>query len=362
MYDVDRHKSRLGGNDSIDSTVYNINRAKRNLSPTNDLSDWKCKSADPNAHGSIGTVTDTTVTLGSGKSYRDNTMRRPCSAFNDNVHGDTLPNTPTVLTGCCDDWQAFHSPGESWNVKDLADRYKPLVSLDGGPSFARMSMGGAQVSLEEYQRYCTNNADGDNTPLYVFDPAFLKPESTFANGDFVSQEFSIPNCFSNDEMACCNGSRFRPLPPAWLLVGAALSGTPIHNHPMTVAWNALLSGCKLWCCLPPNVPESALLLHFQHEDGDGGDNEEEEDHEFDLSALQWFEQCGELPDDARIIVQHPGEVVFLPAGWFHVVLNCQLSTAISVSLTLRRDLADVMPLLADEDEEFHAFWMDQLAL
>jgi hypothetical protein len=38
------------------------------------------------------------------------------------------------------------------------------------------------------------------------------------------------------------GSRFRPLPPAWLLVGARASGTPIHNHPSTIAWNAA-SGC-----------------------------------------------------------------------------------------------------------------------
>jgi len=43
----------------------------------------------------------------------------------------------------------------------------------------------------------------------------------------------------------------RPLPPSWLLVAAARSGTPIHDHPHTVAWNVLLSGCKLWAILPP---------------------------------------------------------------------------------------------------------------
>jgi hypothetical protein len=36
----------------------------------------------------------------------------------------------------------------------------------------------------------------------------------------------------------------RPLPQAWLLVGAEGSGTPIHCHPRTVAWNTLLAGAK----------------------------------------------------------------------------------------------------------------------
>jgi histone arginine demethylase JMJD6 len=110
---------------------------------------------------------------------------------------------------------------------------------------------------------------------------------------------------------------------------------PFADHPMTVAWNALLSGCKLWCCLPPDVPERALLLNVDQDldDNDGDDEDDNDDDAFDLSALQWFEQCEDLPKEACIIVQQPGEVVFLPTGWFHVVLNVKTSTAISVSLT-----------------------------
>ena len=70
--------------------------------------------------------------------------------------------------------------------------------------------------------------------------------------------------------------------------------------------------------------EAALLL-----DLDGG---------FDLSALQWFGRTASLPDGARVVVQHPGEVLFVPAGWWHVVLNVKTSTAVSHALTLGRDL------------------------
>ena len=86
----------------------------------------------------------------------------------------------------------------------------------------------------------------------------------------------------------CTSTEYRPLPTAWLLVGVKRSGTPIHDHPLTVAWNALLVGCKLWCCLPPDVDKSLLIMNLH-------DDEEDADADFDLSALEWFRQCGKLP-------------------------------------------------------------------
>lgn len=201
--------------------------------------------------------------------------------------------------------------------------------------------------MEEYLSYCGANAEADAAPLYVFDPDILA--SSFADGTLISDEYDIPKCFTFDVMSCLNGSGFRMLPPAWLLVGVAKSGTPIHDHPLTVAWNALLVGCKLWCCLPPDVDESMVL-----------NLDDDDDQEFDKSAIDWFQEIGSLPDEAKIIVQRPGEVVFLPAGWFHVVLNAETSTAISVSLSLRRDLLRQWPLLVMEDADFAQGWLDAL--
>ena len=59
-------------------------------------------------------------------------------------------------------------------------------------------------------------------------------------------------------------------------------------------------------------------------------------------------------------MQQPGEVVFLPKSWYHVVLNVETSVAISVSLTLRRDLIDLFPLLIAEDYDFALFWYNKL--
>jgi hypothetical protein len=375
-----------------------IDRAKKSISPQAELNEWLSSSSSQSSqsiHVSACSSDDngsssSTVTFdyddddddddGGGRSsivFRDNVIRIPGCSFKNDIHGDSLPHVPAVLTGLLDDWPSFSSnPTEkgdgtttsssSWSVEDLAAREvtkttttPPRVSLDGGPSFARMSMCQGKVTLEEYNQYCkSGEADNDVAPLYVFDPDILKSSTGF----FASDEFSIPECFSNDVMGCINGTEYRPLPPAWLLVGVKRSGTPIHDHPLTVAWNALLVGCKLWCCLPPDVDESLLLLNLPE-----NDDEDFDLSDFDLSALEWFKQCGgsnnKIPDCAKIIVQHPGEVVYLPAGWFHVVLNVadDSSTAISVSLTLRRDLPVILPLLMESDEDFAKFWINRLS-
>mmetsp|Transcript_22181 Transcript_22181/g.32708 ORF Transcript_22181/g.32708 Transcript_22181/m.32708 type:complete len:353 (-) Transcript_22181:1612-2670(-) len=316
-----------------------IDRAKKSIAPRAELKDWLSDSSavssavasdsdsdttssdtsDTSGDDSIqvhshvdddvschahdtDTDTDTdAVTFDNGGAqlvYRDNVTRIPGCSFTHDVHGDSLPHVPAVLTGLMDDWLAVLRPFSFSNADPAAGStggtggstgsidstststststsiFKTArVSLDGGPSFARMSMGQGKVTLEEYKHYCeSGEASKDIAPLYVFDPDVLK--STFASDN---DEFHVPECFSNDVMACIDGTEYRPLPPAWLLVGVKRSGTPIHDHPLTVAWNALLVGCKLWCCLPPDVDESLLLLNLH-------DDEEDEDADADADA------------------------------------------------------------------------------
>ena len=112
-----------------------------------------------------------------------------------------------------------------------------LLSLDGGPCFARMSLAEARVTMRTYEEYSEerNDSDGDAAPFYIFDYRALEPASKFSDGTPLTTEFDTPTCFKNDVMEGISKSRFRPLPPAWLLVGSARSGTPIHDHPLTVA-------------------------------------------------------------------------------------------------------------------------------
>ncbi len=289
-----------------------------------------------------------TVTVG-GVVYRDNTSRLHCSDDTFAASGADLPLIPAVLTGCTDGWAAMQ-----WDAQSLAARAPAdaLWAVDGGPSVARQSLCGAKVGMQAYAQYCgvhgtAGAGEKDAAPLYIFDPEL--PTRCFADGQRMAAEFSVPRYFTQDTQRGASGSTLavdgcRPLPPVWLLVGARGSGTPIHDHPTTVAWNSLTSGCKLWVLLRPDTDPSLLLL-----DGDE-----------DLSALEWFQhwdggEDGEggvrsLPTDAFVIVQRPGETVFAPAGFWHVVLNVETSTALSHSLSLRRDYERTSTALAESGE------------
>ena len=244
--------------------------------------------------------------------------------------GDDLPTEPIVIIGCCNDWPAFGDADKNWTIPNLTiasasrSREEHLFSVDGGPGFARESYGEGRVSMAEYARYCLAQADGDAAPLYIFDHRCLGVNGgearLEANGLNLRRDFDVPRSFQRDVMCGLTGSRFRPLPPSWLLVACARSGTPIHDHPLTIAWNALLSGCKLWAILPPDVEESFLLLNSDTNES-GRDSRDGTD--FDLSALDWFGRCqpNENEGSLRVCIQRPGEVVFVPSGWWHVVLN-----------------------------------------
>ena len=308
-----------------DSAPCTIADAKRSLAPRRAQSAWQRGAPSVSVTIAHDAVVVHPESAGPPTRLEDNVSRIPVGAF-ESEHGDDLPREPTVLTGCCAGWRALE-----WSVSTLADRGLGPVSLDGGPGFARMSLGNARASMGAYATYCRAGADGDAAPLYVFDADVLA--SSFADGSPLASEWSTPKCFSHDAQAGVTGSEFRPLPPAWLLVGAARSGTPIHNHPTTAAWNALLSGAKAWVVLPPDVDEAALMLPVLEEKekeveaGEAGGAQAQESVEggdaadevqaFDLSALEWFARCAEraLPPRARVIAQRPGEVVFVPAGW-----------------------------------------------
>ena len=218
--------------------------------------------------------------------FEDKTARLPISSVA-SAWGDDLPEEPCVLTGVCDAWPAFaddtaavvagFSGGSGGSVSDGGDtaadssttrsgggsrrwssvgclaRLAPVdlaASVDGGPAFARQSYGEGRVSLSEYARYCADDADGDAVPMYVFDHRCLS--SSPATG--LAQDFSVPECLSKDAMSCLTDTRFRPLPPAWLLVGCGgRSGTPIHDHPNTAAWNAVR---VYHCCEPRDAAAS----------------------------------------------------------------------------------------------------------
>lgn len=109
------------------------------------------------------------------------------------------------------------------------------------------------------------------------------------------------------------------------MIGPQRSGTAIHIDPLgTSAWNTSLEGHKLWLLLPPDTPRSIAKGRDLIKEG--------EDDEAIMYMRFIFPRIKEEYRDAVKpiwFIQHPKETVFIPGGWWHVVVNLDDTVAIT---------------------------------
>ena len=225
---------------------------------------------------------------------------------------------PCVLPPCevCD---------PRWSFEDLRQRF-------GDRGWRVSDTHGAILTLNEYQRYLETTTD--DSPIGLYDSMFVAeggPEASLA------QEYGIPKPFAatRDLFALVDGeegevgggdSTTRP-PWRWLLFGGERGGTGIHLDPLqTHAWVHLTSGLKRWALFPPGTDTELIGLSCKvWDDGTVED------------SVRWYlERYPKLKEMARRgeiemveVLQRPGETVFTPQGWPHLVLNLETSVAVT---------------------------------
>lgn len=235
---------------------------------------------------------------------RDNIVRKKGISVEDFVLNFEEPNKPVLLEGCLDTWPAL----KKWD-RDY------LVEVCGSVQF---SAGPVEMRLEDYFRY--SDLVKEERPLYLFDPKFAEKVP------ILGSDYEVPVYFREDMFGVLGDERpdYR-----WVIIGPAGSGSSFHIDPnSTSAWNAVIKGSKKWVLFPPDVVPPGV-----HPSSDGAEVA------CPVSIIEWFMNFYNATKSWKKrpveCVCKAGEVIFVPNGWWHLVINLEESFAITQNYVSR---------------------------
>jgi histone arginine demethylase JMJD6 len=238
----------------------------------------------------------------------------------------------------------------SWRGRE---RWRDAGTLARGPyadvPFALSS--DVTLTLREYVAYAEGNVA--DAPHYIVERAFDGPRRALLD------DYAPPALFADDLLTQVPGVDDIPgsKKATYWFVGGARTGTFLHVDPFcTSAWNACVAGRKRWVMLAPETDLAAHgLAHF-----DAGKHP---------MAIGWFldvlprlraaARAGEL----RMVecVQRKGDLVYVPAGWHHAVLNLEFTCAVGQNFITPAQLPDLWPRLSAGNYPFAMVLRDMLA-
>lgn len=262
----------------------------------------------------------------------------PVKIMNATIHWSAMPNyfeprhsitstetetrtTSEWIDNHCKYSPSFNGEGErgvGWTFANLKSRF-------GNVMFRFSDQHGEMLSLNTYAKYITNPEGlSDDSPLGIYDSEFGDDDATRE----LLAEYSVPKCFSSDlfELAheCDEDGEVQGRPPyRWILIGPTRSGTGMHVDPLwTNAWVTVLQGVKRWILFPPSTPHTMIGMHPDTPQ---------------IPSSIWFRDYYDVvtatswPTCYRPVevLQYPGETVFVPNGWPHIVLNLELTVAVT---------------------------------
>lgn len=258
-------------------------------------------------------------------------------SFAEFSHGIEKRHVPCVIHNLLRHWPAMKRwASVEWLMEQLKGVTCKVGSDDDGYA--------VRMLFEHFVAYMDDPEHGkkDDSPLYIFD-------STLLDKTTLKHDYLVPYLFSEDLLKYAGEER-RP-PHQWMCIGGPRSGTSIHVDPLgTSAWNALVCGHKRWALFPPgSVPEEVLKPK--------GVN----------SAARWFDVVWPqtLEDSWKYekplyVEQGPGDVIFVPSGWWHVVINVDFTVAVTENFCSSANFHRVFMHTRISRPKMTQKWLDRL--
>lgn len=228
---------------------------------------------------------------------------------------------PAMLLGAARSWRAT----QRWASREALLQYYGDVHVKVSEVMASHATG-KPLKIELPLRLYVEHAEATRSdfPFYVFERSLEGPRKPFLD------DFEQPEYFRDDLYELTEYTRaFFPM-YRYLIIGVERTGSNLHVDPSgTGAWNALLCGLKRWALFPPGSAEEYLRT-IGVSGNYGSDGSASPPAYWWLDVLPRLRATGEDRELGLVeCVQRPGETIFVPAGWWHCVLNIGLTVAIT---------------------------------
>ncbi|KAF2468230.1 F-box domain-containing protein [Lindgomyces ingoldianus] len=241
-------------------------------------------------------------------------------------------DVPFILTSPVKEWPICGT----WTPETLLKKYPDV----------KFRAEAVDWPMSKYMSYMANSSD--ESPLYLFDRAFVERTGIATGRDASDAAYWPPDCFGEDLFSVLGEQR----PDCrWMIMGPKRSGSTFHKDPnATSAWNAILTGSKYWLMFPssPSIaPPPGVIL--------SGDQSEITSPLSIAEYLLTFHSLARRTPGCREGICYAGEVLHVPSGWFHLVLNLEDSLALTQNFVPQKRLADILSFLRDQRNQVSGF-------
>lgn len=229
-----------------------------------------------------------------------------------------VPKIPVIITGCMESWQCYRE----WTLDMDNTRVihlEALAKVFGHVRAPVINMTSGEKSCILIRDYCSDTFWQSGSWRESMDKLYLKDFHFCIDVPDTRNAYETPEYFQDDWLNAwfdsdddgvreTFGSEFKKSDYRFLYAGPAGSQTQLHTDVLrSHSWSAQLAGTKQWKLLDP-------LYSSRVEDHNG---------------ICSRESLSPNETGVMTVIQYPGEIIFVPSGWYHEVVNVDNSLSIN---------------------------------